>query len=138
MMVKLAQLNIVDTPNPCSTTLWIENLFIGATVVLSANNQVLSSTVATWASQPFSFTPPQSKGTQISAVQKYTGYQDSDPAFVKVDPFPSQQAVNNGAFILPIYECAQCVALHGLVPDATVTVFPNAQLSNALGTGSVN
>ncbi len=138
-MAKLGTLEIVGNVSVCSKSIRTIHQFVGATVEVTivGTSTVVASGVAQWANQAFPITTTPGPNTQLIAVQKnLPPYDDGGPSAKKpVADKPTPQKLSEGGFLKPLYRCARCIWLYGLLPGATVEVFSQAE---SLGTAEVN
>lgn len=135
-MDKLGTLAVVGDLTVCSQTVRTVHQLIGATVELSVDGSPVGGGVAGFTDQAFPVAFPQSfAGKKLVAVQKLSGYLDSDAADNVIGGAPTPAKLGQGVFYTPFYVCATCVWLSGLVPGATVEVFSKGE---PLGSAEVN
>jgi hypothetical protein len=129
---------IVGRLSVCSIAVAMDKLVPGSRVFLqTSDGQPIADWVANRTSEDFSFPANVTlkQGITVNAYQQLQGQSGLLSPDVPVFGLPTQQDLNNGNFVTPLFECAQCVWMYNLVPGASVVVSRNA--SERLGSAIV-
>lgn len=123
-MANLLPPRIKGPVSECSTHIWVQSQFPGATVEVvdtTTGSVVATGPPATSADELFPVTGALIQGRKLAARQTL----GADASGLSADTVEVQRQPNPVgpvSFVTPLMECARCLWLEGLVPGATVEV----------------
>ena len=124
---------IIGPVSECSDVIWVQGQMPGALVEIEDDTgAVVASDVVSSADATVAVTGSLSPGRQLSARQEL-GADSSDWSPETVEVLSRPDPLGPGIFSQPVFRCARCLWIDGLLPGARVQI---SQAGTVLGTGS--